>query len=204
MGVETILDRAMPSYDVTRIEHRVIDGGPEELFGIALEVDFVEALRVSPVAGGLFALRAWIERAASLVLRRAPEPEPAEDSLRLCEMPRRGEWIALGEDRPGEIAFAAVGRFWSGETKWEEIDAAEFAEFSTPGMARIGCNLSFRDYGGGRTLVSYESRVQATDPTTRRAFMRYWRPVSPLIGVVLRSVLTLIAQTQRAQSERTA
>ncbi len=200
MSTESILDRTMPVYDVTRIEHRVIDGSPEELFDIAYEADFIEALRVSPVAGGLVSLRTWIERAASLVMGREP-PEPAGEALRPCEMPKRGEWVALGQDRPREIAFAAVGRFWGGETRWEQIDAAEFAEFSTPGLARIGCNLSFRDYGGGRTLVSYESRVQATDPTARRALMRYWRPVSPLIGVVLRSVLSLIAQTHRVQGE---
>ena len=76
----------------------------------------------------------------------------------------------------------------------ERIDASDFADFSRPGLARIAANLSFRPYGAERTLVSYERRVQATDTASRRAFMRYWQPVSPPIGVALRSVLKLIEE----------
>ena len=68
-----------------------------------------------------------------------------------------------------------IGRFWSGETRWEEFDASDFGSFARLGLARIACNLSFRPYGAGRTLVSYETRTQNTDERARRAFLRYWR-----------------------------
>ena len=61
-------------------------------------------------------------------------------------------------------------------------------------MARIACNLSFREYGPGRTLVSYETRTQATDDSARRAFLRYWRVAGPLAGFVLRAQLKTIAK----------
>jgi hypothetical protein len=49
----------------------------------------------------------------------------------------------------------------------------------------------------GRTLVSYECRTLATDAAARIGFLRYWRPLSPFIGVVLRAQLGAIArQTQ--------
>ena len=194
---ETIVDRVMPVYDAARAEHRVTDGSPAELFEVALHADPAEALRVNPLAGALFRLRAGIERVVGLVTgRNLPAPVP-EGRLSLVDMPDHGEWVGLGRSAPEEIAFGVVGRFWSGETRWEEIDAADFAGFSRPGVARIAADLSFRTYGRDRTLVSYECRVQATDPASRRAFMRYWRPVSPLIGVVLRSVLKLIDREQR-------
>jgi hypothetical protein len=49
-------------------------------------------------------------------------------------------------------------------------------------------------YGSHRTLVSYEARTAATDPASRRAFLRYWRVVSPGVGVVMRSLLRVVAR----------
>ena len=196
-GAEMIIDRVMPAFDAVRAEHRVIVGTPGELFAIALEADMAEALRVNPVAGALFGLRAGIERFLALLTRRSSAPVSASgEPLRLVDMPEHGEWVSLGRWPPTEIAFGVIGRFWAGETRWERIDAADFADFSRPGLARIAANLSFRPYGNDRTLVSYECRVQATDAASRRAFMRYWRTVSPLIGVVLRSVLKLIEESK--------
>jgi hypothetical protein len=108
-------------------------------------------------------------------------------------MAERGEWVRLGEDPPHEVAFGAIGRFWAGETAWETINAEGFETFQLPGYARIGCNFSLRPYGAAQTLVSYECRTQATDDVARRGFLRYWRPLSPLIGVVLRSQLHVVA-----------
>lgn len=36
-------------------------------------------------------------------------------------------------------------------------------------------------------------RTQATDADSRRAFLRYWRALSPFIGVVLRAQLRAVA-----------
>jgi hypothetical protein len=118
---------------------------------------------------------------------------PVPESLRLEDMPERGEWILLGEDPPREVAFGAIGRFWSGETAWEQIDAAEFGAFAAPGFAKLACNFSLRSYGAAQTLVSYECRTLATDDSARAGFLRYWRPLSPFIGVVLRAQLGVVA-----------
>jgi hypothetical protein len=40
--------------------------------------------------------------------------------------------------------------------------------------------------------VTYECRTLATDETARRGFMRYWRPLAPFIGLVMRSQLRVI------------
>jgi hypothetical protein len=121
--------------------------------------------------------------------------------MRLAEMPAHGDWILLGEVRPHEIAFGVIGRFWAGETVWEQIDAADFLGFDRPGTAKIACSFSLRPYAAGRTLVSYETRTKATDENARRGFMRYWRPLSPFIGIVMRSQLRVIDE-QAAEDRR--
>ena len=76
--------------------------------------------------------------------------------------------------------------------------------FDRPGLGKIACNFSLRSYGTGRTLVSYETRTKGTDKAARRGFMRYWRPVSPFIGIVMRSQLHVIddqAATVRHRTE---
>jgi hypothetical protein len=189
-----LIDRLLPEFDAVRAEHLVIPGDVAAVYAAVRRADFIQAWRDSPAVRALFGARSLAERAVSAARgRRFAEP-PAPASLRLADLPARGEWVLLGEDPPHEIAFGTVGRFWAGETKWLELDADEFAAFAEPGYARIACNFSLRPYGAARSLVSYECRTLATDAASRRAFLRYWRPLSPFIGVVLRAQLGVVAQ----------
>jgi hypothetical protein len=188
-----LLDRLLPDFDAIRIEHRVVPGRVDAAYDAVKRADFIEGWRGNVTVRMLFATRMFAERGLATARRRPPPDRPETSSYRLADMPRRGTWILLGEDPPREIAFGVVGRFWSGETSWEELDAADFAAFDQPGMAKIAAHFSVLPYGDRRSLVSYACRTQATDATARRAFMRYWRPLSPFIGVVMRSMLDVIA-----------
>jgi hypothetical protein len=187
-----LLERLMPAFDAVRIEHLVVSGDPETVYAAVRRADFIRAWQDSSAVRALFGARSLAERAVSAARGRTFSEPPPPASMRLAELPASGEWIVLGEDPPNEIAFGAIGRFWSGETAWETISPGEFASFQRPGYARIGCNFSLRPYGGSHTLVSYECRTQATDDVARRAFLRYWRPLSPFVGVVLRSQLSVV------------
>jgi hypothetical protein len=189
-----ILDDLMPEWDATLVVHRVVNCEPERAYDAAMKADFLDALRANRLAAALIAIRTSLERIAARIrgLPRTRYDEP--ESLRLADMPERGEWVSLGSDPPREVAFGVIGRFWGGETSWEQIDAAEFASYTEPGRARIASNFSFRPYGEERTLITYETRTQATDLASRRGFLRYWRVASPLIGIVLRSMLRVIAR----------
>ena len=190
-----LLDEVMPSYDATRIEHRVIDGPPERVYQAALHADFMEAFSESRAARALVTARSAAERIASS-LRPGVEPraQMTAGAMTLAGLGEQGEYVLLGTDPPREIAFGMVGRFWGGETRWEVIDASEFQAFDRPGLARIACNFSLRRYGEARTIVSYETRTHATDADARRAFLRYWRVVTPFVGVVLRAQLAVVAR----------
>ena len=194
-----LLDELVPTWDATRVEHRVVDAPRPVVFAAAREVDFLDVPREVPAVRGLFAVRAAGERAVATVRRPAPAPPSDPSTMRLSDLGAHGEWVGLGERADTEIAFGAVGRFWAGETTWRAIDASAFAGFDEPGCARIGCNLSFREYGH-RTLVSYEARTVATDAEARRAFRRYWWVVGPFVGVVMRGTLRLLDRVVAANS----
>ena len=55
--------------------------------------------------------------------------------------------------------------------------------------------LPLRPYGDHRTLLTYEARTQATDDAARNAFLRYWRVVTPGVGIVMRAALALMRET---------
>jgi hypothetical protein len=196
-----LLDAFMPDFDTTRIEQRVIDARLAAVYGAAIHADLVDAMRRSRIVRGLFALRAAAERLAAIA-RRRPVATPDAPVMRLAEMRNVGDWVRLGECAPNEFAFGAIGRFWGGETVWEEIESSEFTSFNQPGYAKIAANLSLRPYGDDRTLLSYEARTQATDEVARRAFRRYWTFASPGAGFVMRAALDLIADEVRDSGVR--
>jgi hypothetical protein len=90
------------------------------------------------------------------------------------------------------LLIGAVGRFWGRDVDWLEIDAADFRDFDRPGYGKVAAGFSVREYGEGRSLLSYEARTAATDESARRGFLRYWRLVGRGVGVVLRGTLRYI------------
>jgi len=108
--------------------------------------------------------------------------------------------VLLGADPPNEFVFGVIGRFWNGETKWEQIESSAFTSYRQPDFAKIAANLSPRRYGEERTLLSYEARTQATSDAARRAFLRYWALASPGAGFVMRSVLAMVAQAVESKA----
>jgi hypothetical protein len=198
-----IIERLCPEFDARRIEQRKIRGDIATVYEAVLTADFIEAWKKNPVVRLLFALRAYGERLVSAVRGRTPTAPEEVSSLRLADMTTHGEWVLLGKDPPREVAFGVVGRFWTGETSWEQIEASEFASFTRPGFAKIACNFSLRPSGEDETLVSYEARTKATDPDSRRSLLRYWRPLSPFIGIVMRSQLSVVEnEAERRVSAR--
>lgn len=192
MAEAMLLDELMPAFDATRIEHRVVEGRPPALYDAVLRADFLRTWRESRSLRALSATRSTAQRVLARARGRPFVEPPAPPSLRLADMPAHGDWVRLGEAPPREVAFGVIGRFWGGETVWEQIDAADFTAWAQPGVARIACNFSLRAYGASRTLVSYEARTQATDADARRAFLRYWNAVSPGVGIVMRAQLKTV------------
>jgi hypothetical protein len=188
----SILDRLLPASDASRVEQRVITAPLAIVYQAAISTDFLDAPRENRFVRILFRLRSSGEHVIS-VLRKRPFIEPPEPpSLRLEDIPVHGDWVRLGEDPPTEMAFGVIGRFWGGETRWLVSDGSEFASFNETGYAKIGCHLLLERLDDRRTRITYEARTFATDPASRRAFLRYWRVASPFVGFIMRATLSLI------------
>lgn len=186
-----LIDRYLPTYDATRVESRVAAADVGATWAAALDLDLLAVK--TPLTAAAFWLRGLPEQIARLAGKQAgPADVPPRLSLGDMERGLPG-WVGLGQRPSHEVAFGAVGRFWTPEIVWEDVPAEAFAEWSRPGTATIVANLSLRHYGLHRTLVTYEARTRAHDAESRRRFLRYWRLISPFVGHLMRAVLRDIA-----------
>ena len=192
-----MLDWLLPEFDATLVAHRVIDADPASVYRAIATVDMVEIPQANPAVRALFAARGAAERLATALLDRPAPALAADGPMRLGDLPAHGEWVKFSDDPPWELTFGVIGRFWGGETIWETIDAADFAEFEQPGFAKVACSVSLRRYGSTRTLVSYEARTQALDADSRAHFLRYWRVVRPGVAIVMRAFLAAVVKEVR-------
>lgn len=184
-----LIDDVLPIFDVTRVEHLVVDVPVPTTWRALLATDLLDVH--TPLMDAAFWARGLPAR-----LRGVREAAPA--SLRLGgDMAMEG-WLSLGRRENQEIAFGAVGRFWQPDITWRDVGTAEdFAAFDEPGWGRIAANFSLRPYGRQRTLLSYEARTAVPDPASRQRFARYWRLVEPFVGHIMRATERAVAARAR-------
>jgi len=63
-------------------------------------------------------------------------------------------------------------------------------------------NFRVEPIGDGRTRVSTETRVSATDDRGRRAFRRYWRFIAPGSALIRFEMLRLIKRAAESTAQR--
>jgi hypothetical protein len=187
---DLLLDRYLPRFDVTVIEHRVIDADIATVWRSLSELDLMRVH--TPLMDAAMSARGLPATIASAFGRQAPPPPPPPElRLRGSEVPLDG-WLSLGEREGREIAFGAVGRFWQADIDWYDVTGMtpqDFAAFHERGWGRIAASFSLRPYGAGRTLASYEARTATPDPDSAKRFQRYWMVVRPFVGHIMRATL---------------
>jgi hypothetical protein len=181
-----ILDELMPRYDAAIVEHRIVDAEPKAVMEAARDLDFMT------VHTPLLDAAVWVRTLPARLRGRFVPPPPR---VRLTGGTGDGlpGWLMLGERAGEEVAFGAVGVFWRGEIRWDNVAPEEFAAFTEPGRGKIACNFSALAYGADRTVLTFECRVATTDGRSRRAFMRYWTIIRPFVGHIMRAALATIA-----------
>jgi hypothetical protein len=177
MSTFELAEDFLPIYDVSDAVATVADADREMAWKALLEVDLVTLGREAPVVGMLGALRMLPEVVGHLLHGERPAKPPA--SMRLRDLPSipmyEGGWILLGERAGQEIALGLVGKFWRPVIEFARITSAdEFRRFDEPGFAKTVYDLSVRELGTGRTLLSGLMRTATTDEQARRWFRRYW------------------------------
>jgi hypothetical protein len=193
-----LIDRYLPSFDVTLVEHTVADADVPTTWEALRGLDLAEVH--TPLTDAAIFVRALPGRVAGWLGRRAA-PQAAPSRLPLSgNEPALPGWLSLGEVPEQEIALGAVGRFWQPDIQWYDVTGMtpeRFAAFAEPGWGRIAANFSLRPYGV-RTLISYEVRTATSDPGSAVRFARYWRLIRPVVGHIMRAALDAV----RVEAER--
>ena len=191
-----VIDDVLPAYDANRVEHVTIAAEPVRVYANLLEVDLMRARRESPGGRALFTARS-VPRELLRRVRRQPARVP-EEPLRLAELKPRGTWVKLGEDFGKEFVFGTIGNLRGAEVDWRLLGAGEFAEFREPGHFKVAANYTVRSFGIGRSVLSCETRVRATEERTRRRLLIQWRGASPALRVAMRGALNHIRKLSEA------
>jgi hypothetical protein len=168
------IDDFLPEYDVIEHHDVRVDADAETTFDAFRRVDLARSLPVR----ALFAVRAL----PRLLLGR----QELTRRLNLDEAMSYG-FVLLTEDRPHELVFGSVGRFWRPRGGMRSVTATEFGSFDEPGFAKAALNFYVEPFDVGCNVVT-ETRVLCLDERARRAFMAYWTLIRPF-SVYIRGVL---------------
>ena len=176
-----LIDEVLPRCDV-RLRHAA-------LFRVPAEKAFRAAL-------GLDVLRHPLVRA--LVAARAlPLGGTGPRTLRIADLtgPPFG-WSVLAERPDTELVLATLARPWrvGAPPPAQPATTAEFADFAAPGYVKIVLAVRAVPQGPAAAVLTFETRVAATDAASARRFRRYWRFVGPFSELIRRTALGMLAR----------
>ncbi|WP_370326160.1 hypothetical protein [Euzebya sp.] len=197
-----LIDRYLPTFDVTLVEHRVVEADVETTWEALVDLDLMTVH--TPLLDAAFAVRAIPAALSRLVGREPTAEEPPPATLKLTgDGAGLPGWLPLGEVPGSEIALGAIGRFWQPDITWydtTEVTPEGFADFDEPGWGRIAANFSLRAYGEHRTLISYEARTRTDDADAARRFGVYWRIIRPFVGHIMGAALDAVGRDAEARA----
>jgi len=182
------LDDYLPEYDLTQIQHKVVDAPTDAAYDRLRHLDFMS----SALVRGLPAAQATPERVARRIRRLPPKP-PYPRHATLDDMLGPNGWVLLG-DQPGrEVVLGLLWPFRQAVPRVPEVTPEQWVAFGEPGYAKVAWSLSARSYGTGRTLLTSEARTLCTDPATARRFRLLWRGLGPFAALLKWRMLDMAA-----------
>jgi hypothetical protein len=161
------LDDFMPAYQFSEFHSIHVHAPPRVAYRAIRDVTADEIF--------LFRTFTWIRnphlpgRGQENILN-APGKKP------ILDVAMRSGFRLLREEPDSEMVLGTVV-LWDGVSRIANPE--EFHSFRQPGNALATINFVVRDNGGGRCVVTTETRVLATDAASRRRFAVYWRMIYP-------------------------
>jgi hypothetical protein len=167
-GTDTV-DGYMPRYEIREVHQVRVAAPVAATWRAAQEMH----LQRSPMIGAIFRARALFLRSSRDTLRPMP----------LVQLLRAIGWGTLAE-RPGrELVVGSVTQPWQGDVTFRSLPPAEFATFDSAGYVKIVVVFAVDSLGPTESRFRTETRVLATDASSRARFRRYWSVFSP--GILL-------------------
>lgn len=122
----------------------------------------------------------------------APEHAP------ILEVATRTSFLLLAEEPEREIV---VGTLVLAPRRWQPTKnptPADFKAVNSPGFALAAMNFLVQPTGPNECVLTTETRINATDSSSRQKFARYWRVIYP--GSALLRRMWLRAIRHRAEA----
>jgi len=187
---DRLLDACLPRYDFSESHERRVGAAPADVDS-AISVISPSDM---PLARALMALRSLPTRLTRRAFIAHPPDQPFIDQF------VDAGFAVLGHRRGRELAIGGIAQPWRlrGETV-RFRDADEFVRFDAPGFVKIATDFRTLERDGGTLLVT-DTRVLATDPSSRRRFARYWWLIRAGSGAIRRSILRAAARRAVASS----
>jgi hypothetical protein len=123
-----------------------------------------------------------------------PQPSLLSDAV-------RGGFVLLGEEPGHEVVLGLVGKLWAffGSPSVPMAQPRDFLAFDEPGYARTAWNFAVEPLDcEASSLVSTETRVWVSDPSSRLRFGLYWLTIYPGSALIRRMMLRAVAERVQA------
>lgn len=179
----TKLDDWMPRWQVGERHTLRIAAPPEKVFAALHEVRADEIL--------LFRTLTAIRRCGGTEpesILNAPEQKP------LLDVATETTFILLEEEVPRELVLGTVIAAPRDARKSGRLEPALFRETLRPGVVLATMNFNVTPAGDGDSILSTETRVQASNASSLRRFGIYWRLIHPGSDIIRRMWLRAIAR----------
>src|SRR5271165_2803588 len=189
MVQQTRLDEFAPVYQFNEFHSLEINASKERAYDAIRQV----------TAGEIKLLRTltWIRRfgrASPPGVLNAPSNEPVLD------VATRSGFLLLAEEPGREIVVGALVRAPMGWRPDKKPTADDFKSLTAPGFALASMNFLIDELGPDRCVVTTETRVFATDASSRRKFGEYWHVIYPGSALIRRMWLQAIKKRAEAAS----
>ena len=176
-----LIDRFLPEYDWNEVHSIEIAADPTAVLAA-----------VRAVTAGEIRLFRTLMRLRALPARLLGHRPPVRGGGPVLEEVLRSAFVLLAENE-SEMVVGTIGRFWQPRATHSEFrDGDAFVAFDAPGWAKAAMNFSVSDAGRGRTRLTTETRIAATDARARRRFAAYWLIVRPGSGLIRRMWLRAV------------
>jgi len=179
----TQLDQFAPIYQFNEVHSIRIQAPKERVYQAIKSVTADEIL--------FFRTLTWIRRfgqSGPKSIMNAPGHEP------LLDVATKTSFILLAEEPNREIVFGGLAVSPRGWRPPAPPTPGGFKAFREPGFALTAMNFLIEDAGNGASRLTTETRVYATDDSTRRLFAAYWRTIYPGSALIRRMWLRAIAR----------
>lgn len=180
------LDDFIPVYQFHEFHKTRIHARREDAFKAVKEVRANEIF--------LFRTLTWIRRGGRSgpeSILNAPESEP------LLDVALRTSFMKLAEEPNREIVLGTLVAAPKGTRLKKDPTPEDFKALHAPGFALAAISFRVEDAANGETVLNTETRVYATDASTRKKFGAYWRVIYP--GSALIRAMWLRAIQKRAE-----